>query len=207
VGVVIPVDRHQFAVVVVGAGGHAGDVAELVVRAGWWVDHFTADDPPLHSLGRDVVTPIEPDPEFPCLIGIGYPQPRAELVGRHHGWLIAPPVVDPTGMVASSATLGAGTTIFWQASVAPRCHLADHVLVSYSATVGHDCQIGYCSSIMPGANLSGDVCIGDRVLVGAGAVIREGVVVGDDAVVGAGAVVLDDVKPREMVLGVPARPH
>ena len=116
-------------------------------------------------------------------------------------------MIDPTGMVASSATLDAGTTIFWQASVAPRCQLADHVLVSYSATVGHDCQIGYCSSMMPGANLSGDVCIGDRVLVGAGAVIREGVVVGDDAVVGAGAVVLEDVPPKTMVLGVPARPR
>jgi sugar O-acyltransferase (sialic acid O-acetyltransferase NeuD family) len=207
VGVVIPVDRHQFAVVVIGAGGHAGDVAELVVRAGWWVDHFTADDPPVHALGRDVVTPIQPCLDLPCIIGIGYPQPRAELLTRYGDWLIAPPVVDPTGMVASSATLGAGTTVFWQASVAPRCHLADNVLVSYSATVGHDCRIGSCSSVMPGANLSGDVTIGDRVLVGAGAVIREGVVVGDDAVVGAGAVVLDDVPPDTMVLGVPARPR
>jgi sugar O-acyltransferase (sialic acid O-acetyltransferase NeuD family) len=207
VGVVIPVDRHQFAVVVVGAGGHAGDIAELVVRAGWRVDHFTADDPPLHALGRDVVTPIEPDLDLPCLLGIGYPQPRAELLARHRDWLIAPPVVDPSGMVASSSDLGEGTTVFWQASVAPRCHLADNVLVSYSATVGHDCRVGSCSSIMPGANLSGDVTIGDRVLVGAGAVIREGVVVGDDAVVGAGAVVLADVAPRTMVLGVPARPR
>ena len=198
---------HQFAVVVVGAGGHAGDIAELAHRAGWWVDHFTADDPTQLALEREVVTPISVDDDLPCLIGIGYPQPRAEVASRYPGWQVAPPVVDPTGMVASSSEIGDGTTVFWQASVAPRCVLADHVLVSYGATVGHDCQIGWCSSVMPGANISGDVLIGDRVLIGAGAVIREGVAIGDDAVVGAGAVVLADVEAGSMVLGVPATAH
>lgn len=198
--------RHQFTVVVVGAGGHAGDVAELAHRAGWWVDHFTADDLAQLELGRPVVNPIEVDPTLACIVGIGYPQPRAVVARRYADWLVAPSLVDPTAMVASSATIGRGATIFWHASVAPRCVLGDHVLVSYGATVGHDCHVGWCSSVMPGANISGDVRIGDRVLVGAGAVIREGVVVGDDAVVGAGAVVLHDVPPATMVLGVPAQP-
>jgi sugar O-acyltransferase (sialic acid O-acetyltransferase NeuD family) len=198
-------NRHAFAVVVVGAGGHAGDVAELAHRAGWYVDHFTADQPAHLDLGREVLTPIAIDEERPCLLGIGYPQPRAEVAARYRGWHVAPPVVDPTAVVASSATIAEGSTIFWQASVAPRCVLAAHVLVSYGATVGHDCEVGYCSSVMPGANISGDVLVGDRVLIGAGAVIREGVVVGDDAVVGAGAVVLEDVPAGAMVLGVPAR--
>jgi sugar O-acyltransferase (sialic acid O-acetyltransferase NeuD family) len=205
VGVVIPVYRHQFDVVVVGAGGHAGDVAELAHRAGWWVDHFTADHPAQLDLGRHVLTPIEIDDQRPCLLGIGYPQPRAEVSARYAAWPVAPPVIDPTAVVASSATIDEGSTIFWQASVAPRCELATHVLVSYGATVGHDCLVGYCSSVMPGANISGDVSIGDRVLIGAGAVIREGVTVGDDAIVGAGAVVLEDVPAGAMVLGVPAR--
>jgi UDP-perosamine 4-acetyltransferase len=204
-GLTLAVNRYAFAVVVVGAGGHAGDVAELAHRAGWYVDHFTADQPASLDLGRDVLTPIEIDEERPCLLGIGYPQPRAEVSARLTAWHVAPAVVDPTAVVATSAEIGRGSTIFWQASVAPRCVLAAHVLVSYGATVGHDCQVGWCSSVMPGANISGDVTIGDRVLIGAGAVIREGVIVGDDAVVGAGAVVLDHVPSGSMVLGVPAR--
>ena len=90
------------------------------MRAGWWVDHFTADDPPVHALGRDVVTPIQPCLDLPCIIGIGYPQPRAELLTRYGDWLIAPPVVDPTGMVASSATLGAGTASEIAATIAEK---------------------------------------------------------------------------------------
>jgi len=49
------------------------------------------------------------------------------------------------------------------------------------------------------------VVIEDNVLVGANAVILEGVRVGEGAVVAAGAVVTEDVPPRTVVAGVPAR--
>lgn len=47
--------------------------------------------------------------------------------------------------------------------------------------------------------------IGNDVWIGANAVIRRGVTVGDGAIIGAGAVVVKDVKPYEIVGGVPAR--
>ncbi|MFP3219545.1 MAG: DapH/DapD/GlmU-related protein, partial [Candidatus Marsarchaeota archaeon] len=52
--------------------------------------------------------------------------------------------------------------------------------------------------------------IGPKVLkgakIGAGAILLPGVVIGENAKVGAGAVVTKDVKPGEVVVGVPARP-
>jgi acetyltransferase-like isoleucine patch superfamily enzyme len=41
--------------------------------------------------------------------------------------------------------------------------------------------------------------------IGGGAVILPGVEVGEEAAVGAGAVVLENVPPRKLVVGVPAR--
>ena len=49
------------------------------------------------------------------------------------------------------------------------------------------------------------VTIGNDVLISLNAIILEGVTIGDGAVIGAGAVVVKDVKPYEIVGGVPAR--
>ena len=56
----------------------------------------------------------------------------------------------------------------------------------------------------PGEALRGPR-IGRAARVGAGAVLRPGITVGEEAFVAAGAVVIDDVDPRTVVMGVPAR--
>ena len=48
------------------------------------------------------------------------------------------------------------------------------------------------------------VIIGNDVLISLNAIILEGITIGDGAVIGAGAVVTKDVKPYEIVGGVPA---
>jgi acetyltransferase-like isoleucine patch superfamily enzyme len=50
------------------------------------------------------------------------------------------------------------------------------------------------------------VDIGDDVWLGAHATVLKGVTIGKGAVIGAGAVVTKDVLPKEIVVGVPARP-
>ena len=50
------------------------------------------------------------------------------------------------------------------------------------------------------------VIIGNDVWIGYGAIITMGVTINDGAIVGAGAVVTHDVKPYEIVCGVPAKP-
>lgn len=49
------------------------------------------------------------------------------------------------------------------------------------------------------------VIIGNDVLISLNVIILEGITVGDGAVIGAGAVVTKDVKPYEVVGGVPAK--
>lgn len=49
------------------------------------------------------------------------------------------------------------------------------------------------------------VIIGNDVLISLNAIILQGVVIGDGAVIGAGAIVTKDVRPYEIVGGVPAR--
>lgn len=49
------------------------------------------------------------------------------------------------------------------------------------------------------------ITIGRHCFIGGGSLIGPGVTVGDGSIVGAGAVVLEDVPPRSIVVGNPAR--
>ncbi|KAJ9659520.1 hypothetical protein H2198_003095 [Neophaeococcomyces mojaviensis] len=56
-----------------------------------------------------------------------------------------------------------------------------------------------------GVSLCGEVKIGNDVLIGGGAIITPGVTIGDGAMVGAGSVVMEDVPPRHVAVGNPAK--
>ena len=75
------------------------------------------------------------------------------------------------------------------------------------AIVGKHCHIG-AGTVLAGViepASAEPVRIDDNVLIGANAVVIEGVHVGEGAVVAAGAVVTEDVAPKTVVAGVPAR--
>jgi acetyltransferase-like isoleucine patch superfamily enzyme len=57
-----------------------------------------------------------------------------------------------------------------------------------------------------GAGKGKQVVVEDDVWIGYGAILFSGVRVGRGAIVGAGAVVTEDVRPYDIVVGVPARP-
>ena len=56
-----------------------------------------------------------------------------------------------------------------------------------------------------GSGVNRDVAIGDGAWLGVGCIILPGVTVGEKAVIAAGAVVAEDIPPRVLAAGVPAR--
>lgn len=65
--------------------------------------------------------------------------------------------------------------------------------------------MGLCDNPEIHARTKGDVLIGNDVWIGMDAKILSGVRIGDGAVIGAGAVVTKNVRPYEIVGGVPAK--
>ena len=197
--------------IIVGAGGHASDVADLAIRCGIRPAGAVDDNPSVADRLRSREVPFlgslgDLPTEATYTLGLGYPSPR-RVVSERLRSTPHPPLVDPSAVLSPTAKLMEGVQVFWQAAVSPDCRLGRHVLVSYGATVGHDTTIADCSCVMPGARISGNVTIGAGVLVGSGAVVLQGVHIADDAVVGAGAVVTRDVAAGATVMGVPARPR
>jgi acetyltransferase-like isoleucine patch superfamily enzyme len=90
------------------------------------------------------------------------------------------------------------------------------ILVATEVTIGADCTLSWDVQILDNdfhtitvggqtGPMSAPVRIGDRVWIGTRAVVLKGVTVGDGAVVAAGAVVTEDVAPKAIVGGIPAR--
>jgi sugar O-acyltransferase (sialic acid O-acetyltransferase NeuD family) len=117
-----------------------------------------------------------------------------------------PALVDPTAVIAHSASLSEGATINALVVIAANASIGRFVQVNRSASIGHDVVMGDYSSTGPGAVLASAVTVDRGALIGAGAVVLPGVHIGRDSVVGAGAVVVSSVQPGHTVVGNPARP-
>ena len=114
-------------------------------------------------------------------------------------------LIDPTSIVASSASLGAGVYINACCTIGGGVVLGELVLVNRGAILGHHAALDALVSIGPGANLAGSVRIGRGAVIGAGAIILPKIEIGANAVVGAGAVVTKPVPPNALAVGNPAR--
>jgi acetyltransferase-like isoleucine patch superfamily enzyme len=105
---------------------------------------------------------------------------------------------------------GEGATI----EVGDRTYLnrRTEIVAMEKVTIGRDCLISWDVSIadtdyhqVDGAPATAPVSIADLVWIGARATVLKGVTIGEGAIVAAGAVVTQDVPPRTLAAGVPAR--
>jgi carbonic anhydrase/acetyltransferase-like protein (isoleucine patch superfamily) len=121
--------------------------------------------------------------------------------------------VAPTAIVVGSATIGAGTGIFYGAVV--RADMEDISIGAYSniqdgavihADPGYPARIGNKVSVGHGAVLHG-CTIGDGALIGMNATILNGAVIGAGSLIAANALVLEGTKvpPESLVAGVPGK--
>ena len=121
--------------------------------------------------------------------------------------------VAPTATVVGSATIGAGTGIFYGAviradmediSVGEGSNVQDTAVVH--ADPGHPARVGNHVSVGHGAVLHG-CTVGDGALIGMNATVLNGAIIGTGSLVAANALVLEgtDVPPGSLVAGVPAK--
>jgi sugar O-acyltransferase (sialic acid O-acetyltransferase NeuD family) len=208
-------------VIVLGAGGHAKVVIDLLLKLGRSVQ--AAVDLAPASARRLLHVPVENEqagmsghsPETVELaLGIGMPTQdpisglaaRRALAARYQarGYRF-PPLVHPTAIVGAECTFGPGAQVMAGTVLQPGCEVGPFAIVNTGARVDHDCVLGEGCHIGPGATLGGAVRIGGQTLVGIGATVRQGVAIGERVLIAGGAMVIDNVTDGERRLGVPAR--
>lgn len=200
---------NKMSVYVIGCGGHAKVVLNVVQQLGHDVAAIFDDDArkcgqPLR--GIPVVGPIEKIadyPRLPTVIAVGDNCIRERIASRFEfDWAT---LVHPFAYVDPTVTLGPGTVVFAGAVVQADTVLGEHVIINTGASVDHDCRVGRFAHIAPGVRLAGAVQVGDKTLIGIGAVVIPERRVGSNCIVGAGAVVTQNIPDGVTAVGMPAR--
>ena len=205
------------AIIVIGAGGHAGVLVDSLKAAGVTPNGITDPDPPrpgadeFHGIsyfGDDSELKHYPPEEVSLVNGVSSPNSPEEhrsiyckFKEKGYGFH---DVIHPESVCSKNVDKGEGVQILASATVQTGVTLGNNLIVNTGASVDHDCQIGHHCHIAPGAVLSGDVKVENNVHIGTGAAIIQGIRIGQGAMVGAGAVVTEDVAPDTIVVGNPA---
>ena len=206
------------AIVIVGAGGHAKVVADIILLEGRFELAGATDASPrgkaaracgLRVLGTDaVLKKLFSRGIRHATVGLGSIKdtgPRRRLREKLTALgFILPPLVHPSAVVARSVRLWPGAQVMAGVLINPGAVLGSNCVLNTGAVVEHDTTIGRDAFIGPGARIGGAVHVGEGAFIGIGAVLIQGVRVGARAVVGAGAVVLRDVPAGRTACGVPA---
>jgi len=204
---------------VVGAGGHAGVVADAALAAGRWRELAFFDDrwPQLAAVRHGpVLGPVTAlrerlaalaraaAPEVIVAVGDNVRRLALSRELAAAGATLAT-VVHPSAVLSPSADIGPGSLVAAGAVLNPGTRIGLAGIVNTRASVDHDCTVGDGVHLCPGVTLAGNVHVGDLAWVGIGSCVIQGRSIGAGATVGAGAVVIADVEAGATVVGCPAK--
>lgn len=206
-------------VVVIGAGGHGREIAELAracAKAGTcgeFVGHVV--DPEFAPPGRDVNGwPIlggldwleKHRAEVLAICAVGAPALRRAVATRaKSAGAEFVSLVYPGAVVGPTVRLGEGVVIAAGCALTTNIRLGNHVHLNLGCTVGHDSVIGDFTTLSQGVRVPGFVTIKEGCDFGTGAVCIDRITVFEWSIVGAGSVLIKDVPADTTVVGVPAR--
>lgn len=198
---------------IVGAGGHAKVVADGALACGIQVVGFLSDNVGSELLGIPVLGPLSQAAEICArhntshlFVGVGDNAARKRIASEIAAiGLPFATIVHPAAVVSPFASISPGTLVMPGVVVNAGATVGSHVILNTSCSIDHDCHIGDFVHISPGAHLAGHVRVGEGAHIGIGATVIQKRNVGEWAVVGAQAAVIEDVPPRRVAVGVPAR--
>ena len=205
----------QTPVVVIGAGGHAKVVIELIRAQGLYeVMGCTDRDPRRRDVigapilgSDDVLSDLYAQGIRHCFVALGDNALRRKVATQVTalGFQLVN-AISPKAVVSPSARIGRGVAVMAGAVINADATIGDLAIVNTRAAIDHDCRIGEAAHVAPRAALAGNVRIGPLAFVGAGATIVPGISIGESTVIGAGATVISNLGRNLVAVGVPAKP-
>jgi len=205
------VNPNHPVVIVLGAGGHARVLIEMLTLTGRKIiGVITPELEPgsffcnVQVLGGDEILENYSPEEVELVNGVGI-KPcdtgRIELAERkrQQGFHFAS-VVHPSAVISDDVKLFEGVQIMAGAIIQPGVRIKSDCIINTGARIDHDCVIEESSHVAPGSILCGGVSIGRNSYIGAGTVIIQNIRLGADVLVAAGSCVFHDLGKNEKLV-------
>ncbi len=207
-------------VVIIGAGGHAQVVADILLqqqKSGEDIHPigYIDENHELHGLtflSLPVLGSFErlKKKHFDfdkVIIAIGNNHIRRKLAMKlESSGLSFATAIHPSAIVGSDVEIGPGTMVCANAVINTGSRVGRHVILNTAATIDHHSQVCSYAHLAPGVHTGGEVEINEGALLGLGSLVLPRKTIGQWATVGGGALVNLNVKDNETVVGIPARP-
>ena len=197
-------------VVIIGAGGHAKVIADIVLLSGDNLVGFLDDDERKQGLTifkqYKVIGKISDSEKYQdsyFIIAIGDNARRAEISESLKVKYYT--AIHPKAIIADTVKIGEGTVVMAGAVINPSTKIGKHCIVNTSCSIDHDNTLEDYVHISPGAHLAGTVYIEEYTWICAGATVSNNVSISSDIIVGAGATVLKNLSTAGTYVGTPAR--
>lgn len=209
----------QQSVILLGAGGHAKVVLDLLHLLQHSVLGVT--DPllkrqgirewrGLEVLGDDQAITIHSPDQVVLANGIG------SLPGQHqrktlydnwtmHGYTFIT-LVHPSVLLGEGVQLTSGVQIMAGAVIQADTRIDENTLINTGVCVDHDCKIGKHCHLAPGAVLSGNVTVSNECHIGPASCVVQGCHLGKGAILGAGTTLLNHLPANNKQLAAKPQP-
>jgi sugar O-acyltransferase (sialic acid O-acetyltransferase NeuD family) len=197
-------------IILIGAGGHAKVVADIVIKSEGNLLGFLDDNLPAGHLviGYPILGKISEvsrfandDTEF--IIAVGNNATRAKLAETLSlPWHTA---IHPNATIGTDVEIGKGSVIMSAAVINPCASIGKHCIINSGAIIEHDNILADYVHVSPGACLGGTVHVGEHTHIGIGATVRNNITITANCVIGAGATVVKDITVPGIYIGTPAR--
>ena len=200
-------------IIVVGSGGHAKVVIEILRECGQQVAYCISNGKDKKKcLGVPVLvgdvwlTSLRAQGYHRAFVAIGSNRIRLQIANdiRALNYEVVN-AISPKALISPSARFGVGVAVMAGAIVNAEAEISDFSIVNTGASVDHDCRIGQGAHIAPQCALAGMVTIDEGAFMGIASCAIPEVRIGKWSTIGAGAVVTKDIPDGVVAVGVPAR--
>jgi len=194
-------------VILIGAGGHAKVVLDIILKNGDEAIGFLDDTAKDSILGYPILGKINDCVNYKdafFIISIGNNYIREKIASEFH-FLQFHTAVHPSAEIGMNVILDKGSVIMANAVINTDTKIGKHSIINTAAVVEHDNILGNFTHVSPHATLCGTVTLGDFVSIGAGSVVKNNIKICSDVTIGCGAAVVKNIIESGTYTGVPIR--
>lgn len=202
----------QEKVVVIGAGGHAKVVGDIIVKSNDHLIGFLDDFIPsgtniigkYKTIGKieECLNLYSQNNTTKFIIAIGDNLVRERIAQTYQ--IPYYTAIHPNTIIGIDAKIGEGTVVMANTCINPNALIGKHTIINTGAIIEHDNIIEDFVHISPNVSLGGTVHIGEKTHIGIGATVKNNINITSNVIIGAGAVVVKNIKEKGTYVGVPA---